>query len=107
MLNAILLMIGYYVVILTVAMILIVAGILIFKALSQRQRSREAEPALPQPSRISEDADEELAAAIAAVSVVAVPHAQASVSGWMFVERRESSPWVLASRSRRVSPVGG
>ena len=107
MLDAILVMIGYYLVILSSAMILIVAGIQIFKVLSARKQLKESEMASRVTSARSEETGEEVAAAIAAVGVMLMPQERASVSAWLLVERGLYSPWKIASRSRRISLVGG
>jgi len=107
LLNAILMMIGYYIVILTAAMILIVVGIQIFKALSAGKQLKEAVKTKLISSPPSEEIGEELAAAVAAVSIVLSSEKQVSVSGWSLVERGMYSPWKVSSRARRISAVGG
>lgn len=106
MLNAIIAMIGYYIVILAAAMLLIVIGIQIFKGLTARKQ----QAGLPETSpsgELSGESEEELAAAtIAAVSVLLISE-PTTVSTWPLVERSPYSPWKTASRSRRTSPTGG
>ena len=107
MLDAILVMIGYYLVILSSAMILIVAGIQIFKVLSARKQLKESEMASRVTGAPSEETGEETAAAIAVIGVMLASQERASVSAWPLVERGPYSAWKIASRSRRISPVGG
>ena len=107
MLNAIMAMIGYYIVILTAAMFLIVTGIQIFKVLTAKKRqAKPAEAMHGSGQPLGETADELAAAAIAAVSVLLMSE-RTSVSTWPSVERSPYSPWKTASRSRRNSPAGG
>lgn len=107
MLDAILTMIGYYVVILASAMILIVVGIQIFKMLSGRKQGEPSDtPAYA--GEASEETSQELAAAaIAAVSVFVSSEERGVFSAWSPVERAPHSPWKIASKSRRISVVGG
>lgn len=106
MLSAILTMIGYYVIILTAAMVLIVVVVQAFKALSaRRQRAEHTEPDEVK-SEQTEETSEELAAAIAAVGFVLSAEKPLGVSAWPHVERSPYSPWKVGSRSRR-SPLGG
>jgi len=107
LLDAILVMIGYYIVILASAMILIVVGVQIFKALSARKQPKEVTEAVLLPGSSSEETGEELAAAVAAVSIMLSSEKRASVSGWSLVERGMYSPWKASSRSRRISAAGG
>jgi hypothetical protein len=97
-------MIGYYIVILASAMLLIVIGIQVFKVLTASKRRAEPLETMPSSGGPSES-DEELAAAIAAVSFLASE--RTAVSTWPLVERSPYSPWKTASRSRRISPVRG
>jgi hypothetical protein len=98
-------MIGYYIVILASAMLLIVIGIQVFKVLTASKRQAEPPETMPSSGGPSES-DEELAAAIAAVSVLLTSE-RTAVSTWPLVERSPYSPWKTASRSRRISPVRG
>lgn len=107
MLNAIMAMIGYYLVILASAMFLIVIGIHIFKVLTARKRQAEPSEKIGHTRGPSGEIEGEfIAAAIAAVSLLLTAEPTA-VSVWRFVERSSHSPWKTASRSRRVSPKGG
>ena len=107
MLNAIMAMIGYYLVILTAAMVLIVIGIQIFKMLTARKQSAGAHETTSASCEASSEVEKELAAAaIAAVSVLLTSE-QTTASTWPLVERSPYSAWKLASKSRRISPAGG
>ena len=107
MLNAIMAMIGYYIVILTSAMVLIVIGIRIFKILIGRKQQAEVRETTSVSDEPSGEAEKELAAAaIAAVSVLLTSE-RTTASTWLLVERSPYSPWKLVSRSRRISPAGG
>jgi hypothetical protein len=100
-------MIGYYIVILTAAMILIVIGIQVFKMLSGRKQREPFEPSVSSAG-VSEQTSEELAAAaIAAVAALVGSDERGSASAWTLVETDAPSPWKIASRSRRVSLAGG
>ena len=107
MLDAILTMIGYYVIILTAAMLLIVVVVRVFEAISARNRRNE----LTEPSKASDetvrDTSEEFAAVIAAVSVMVGAENPAGVSAWSHTERTMSSPWKTASKSQRIPYCGG
>ena len=107
MLDAILTMIGYYVIILTAAMVLIVVVVQIFKALSARtQRNERTELYEVRVERAGETSDE-LAAAVAAVSYLLDEEKPLGISAWSRVERTVFSPWKVASRSRRALFGGG
>lgn len=106
MLEAILVMIGYYLAILTSAMLVIVLGVQVFKVLSSRKQGgeRSETEVMREPAQ---EVGEELGAAIVAVTMMLNSQEQASVSGWALVSRDISSPWKIATRSRRISSVGG
>ena len=106
MLNAIMAMIGYYIVILVSAMVLIVIGIRIFKMLTARKQQEVHETTSVSDEASSEVEKELAAAAIAAVSVLLASE-RTTASTWPLVERSPYSAWKLASRSRRISPAGG
>jgi hypothetical protein len=101
-------MIGYYVMILTAAMVLIMVVVQVFKAFIARRKHEEpAVPADDSHPRAAET-DEELAvAAIAAVSCVLGTERQLGVSAWSAIERSVFSPWKIASKSRRIRNGGG
>ncbi|WP_455285923.1 hypothetical protein [[Eubacterium] cellulosolvens] len=101
MLDAILVMIGYYVVILASTMMLLVFGVQIFKVLSSKKQRREhAEMDVSrEPAR---EVGEQLGDAVAAVTVMPSGKEQASVNGWKSVNRDIGSPWKIASRSRSI-----
>ena len=106
MLDAILTMIGYYIVILAAAMIVIVIGIQVFKMLSGRRQGELHEPT--GPSAGMPDRSEELtAAAIATVTAFAGSGQRGSVSAWVLFDTDARSSWKIASRSRRISFKGG
>jgi hypothetical protein len=98
-------MIGYYIIILASAMLLIVIGIQIFKMLTARKQQAGMRETAPLSDETSGDA-EELAAAIAAVNVLLVSE-RTNTSTWPLVERSPYAAWKLAGRSRRISPAGG
>jgi hypothetical protein len=107
-LGAILEMIGFYVIILTGAMVLIVVVVQVFKALSARREAKT--PAMPSPvpsTLLGEEASDELAAMTAAISLVVFGGKPLGVSEWSRVERGAYSLWKLASRSRRIPSGGG
>jgi len=106
LLEAILVMIGYYLVILSSAMLLIVLGVQVFKSLSSRKQGEE-DVKMGISREPGQEVSEELGAAVAAVTMMLSSQERASVSGWAFVDRGTSSPWKIASRSRRISQVGG
>ena len=107
MLNAIMAMIGYYLVILTAAMVLIVIGIQIFKMLTAKKQPAGVHETTSASDEASSEVEKELAAAaIAAVSVLLASE-RTTASTWPLVERSPYSAWKLASRSRRISPAGG
>jgi hypothetical protein len=99
-------MIAYYLVILSSAMLLIVLGVQVFKSLSSRKQGEE-DVEMGISREPGQEVSEELGAAVAAVTVMLSSQERASVSGWAFVDRGTSSPWKIASRSRRISQVGG
>ena len=106
LLEAILLMIGYYLVVLSSAMLLIVLGVQIFKSLSSRKQAEE-DVEMEISREPAQEVSEELGAAVAAVTVMLSSQERASVSAWALVCRDIASPWKIASRSRRISSVGG
>jgi hypothetical protein len=108
LLGAILTMIGYYVIILSAAMVLIMVVVQIFKAfIARRKHVESVAPADGSGSR-AEETDEELAvAAIAAVSCILGTDRRLGVSAWSDIERSVFSPWKVASRSRRIPQGGG
>jgi uncharacterized membrane protein len=100
-------MIGYYMVILTSAMVLIVIGIRLFKMLTARKQQAEVRETTSVSDEESREVETELAAAaIAAVSALLASE-RTTASAWSFVGRSPYSVWKLANRSRRVSPAGG
>lgn len=106
MLNAIITMIGFYIVILSSAMFLIVIGIQIFKTLTARKRQIESHETQAHADAPSREAEEVAAAAITAVSILLTSE-RTTASAWPLVERSPYSPWKSGSRSRRISPAGG
>ena len=107
MLDAILTMIGYYVVILTAAMLLIVVVVRVFEVLSAREGRKEpTEPPEASNEPVGETS-EELAAAIGAVSLMLGAEKPKGVSAWSQINRTLVSPWKIASRSRRIPHGGG
>lgn len=107
MLNAILTMIGYYIIILTAAMLLIVVVVRVFEAISARNR-RNVPMELSEPSdEPVRETSEELAAVIAAVSLMLGAEKPAGVSAWSHTERTMLSPWKTASKSQRIPYCGG
>ena len=107
MLNAIIAMIGYYMVILTSAMGLIVIGIRLFKMLTARKQQAEVRETTSVSDEPSGEAEKELAAAAIAAASVLLTSERTTASTWPLVERSPYSAWKLASRSRRISPAGG
>jgi hypothetical protein len=108
LLDAILTMIGYYVIILTAAMVLIMLVVQIFKVLSFRRGHVEPTAPADEPdSRAKETSDERAIAAIAAVAYVLSTDRQLSVSAWSHIERSGFSPWKITSKSRQVPHSGG
>jgi flagellar biosynthesis/type III secretory pathway M-ring protein FliF/YscJ len=108
LLGAILTMIGYYVIILTAAMILIMVVVQIFKAFIARRKHDESAAVADGSAVRAEETGEEFAvAAIAAVSCVLGTERQFGVSAWSAIERSVFSPWKIASRSRRIRNGGG
>ncbi len=106
LLEAILLMIGYYLVVLSSAMLLIILGVQVFKGLSSRKQGGEHAETKVWREPVQE-VSEEFGAAVAAVTVMLSSQERASVSAWALVCRDIASPWKIASRSRRISSVGG
>jgi len=108
LLGSILTMIGYYVITLTAAMVLIMVVVQVFKAfIARRKHDEPAVPADDSHPRAAET-DEELAvAAIAAVSCVLGTETQLGISTWSAIERSVLSPWKIASKSRRIRNGGG
>jgi len=104
LLGSIAVMIGYYIVVLSAAMFLIVAGIQIFKIVTGRKQRQERLKTLPYSVKASEE--ELAAAAIAAVSVLLTSE-RTSVSSWLLMQRSPHSPWKIAGKSRRASRIGG
>ncbi|MGA2240055.1 MAG: hypothetical protein ABSG74_12675 [Candidatus Bathyarchaeia archaeon] len=108
MLGAISTMFGYYVIMLTAAMVLIIVVVQIFKALIARRKYDElAGQARGSDPRGEETVEELVAVAIAAVSFMLSSEKQLGVSAWSRVERRVFSPWKIVSRSRRIQYHGG
>lgn len=108
MLGAILTMIGYYVIILTAAMVLIMVVVQVFKALiARREHDEPAGPADDSDLRAEETGEELAAAAIAAVSCMLGAEKPLGVSVWSSIERSVFSPWKIASKSRRIPHRGG
>jgi hypothetical protein len=100
-------MIGYYVIILTAAMFLIVVVVRVFEAFSARGR-RTKPTELPEVSNEPVgETSEELAAAIATVSLMLGADRRLGVSAWSRIESTLISPWKIASKSRRVPHGGG
>jgi hypothetical protein len=107
MLSDIIVMIGYYIVILASAMLLIVIGIRIFKMLTGRKQQAQVHETQSASNEASDEVEKELvAAAIGAVSVLLTSE-RITASTWPIVERSPHSAWKVASRSRRFSPAGG
>jgi hypothetical protein len=101
-------MIGYYVIILTAAMVLIIVVVQIFKAIiSRRGQAQPTAPANGSVSRADETSDELAVAVIAAVAYVLSTERQLGVSTWSRIERSAISPWKIASKSRRIPHRGG
>jgi hypothetical protein len=108
LLGAILTMIGYYVIILTAAMVLIMVVVQIFKAfIARREHNPPAAPADDSGSRVDETGEDFAVAAIAAVSCMLGTERQLGVSAWSAIERSVFSPWKIASKSRRIRNGGG
>jgi hypothetical protein len=101
-------MIGYYVVILTAAMVLIMVVVQIFKAIiARRERNEPVAPAVDSDVQFKETSEELAAVAIAAVSCIMGAEKPLGVSAWSRIERSVFSPWKVASRSRRIAHGGG
>jgi hypothetical protein len=108
LLGAILTMIGYYVIVLTAAMVLIMVVVQVFKALiARREHDEPAGPAEDSGLRAEETGEELAAAAIAAVSCMLGAEKPLGVSVWSSVERSVFSPWKIAGKSRRIPHRGG
>jgi hypothetical protein len=108
LLGAILTMIGYYVIILTAAMVLIMVVVQIFKAFIARREHDEPAVSADDSHPLAAEIDEELAvAAVAAVSCILGADRRLGVSAWSDIERSVFSPWKIASRSRRIRNGGG
>jgi hypothetical protein len=100
-------MIGYYVMILTAAMVLIMVVVQIFKAMiARREHNEPVGPAGDLDVRVEETSEELAAVAIAAVSCIGGKK-PLGVSAWSHIERSVFSPWKIASRSRRIVWGGG
>ncbi len=107
-LGAISTMIGYYVIMLTAAMVLIIVVVQIFKALiARREHDELAGQAGGSESRAEETVEEVAAVATAAVSFMLSSEKPLGVSAWSRVERRAFSPWKIVSKSRRIQYHGG
>jgi hypothetical protein len=108
LLGAILTMIGYYVIILTATMVLIMIVVQVFKAfIARREHSPPPAPADDSGSRVEEAGEDFAVAAIAAVSCMLGTERQLGVSAWSGIERSVFSPWKIASKSRRIPHRGG
>jgi hypothetical protein len=96
-------MIGYYVIILTAAMVLIMVVVQIFKAMiARREHNEPVGPAGDLDVRVEETSEELAAVAIAAVSCIIGAEKPLGVSAWSHIERSAFSPWKIASRSRQI-----
>jgi hypothetical protein len=103
LLEAILTMIGYYVIILTAAMVLIMVVVQIFKALiARREHNKPLGLAGDSDVRVEETSEELAAVAVATVSCILGAEKPLGVSAWSRIERSVFSPWKIASRSPRV-----
>ena len=101
-------MIGYYVIILTAAMVLIMVVVQIFKAfIARREHDELAGQASDSDPRAEETSEELAAVAIAAVSCMLGSEKPLGASAWSSVERGVFSPWKIASKSRRIPHGGG
>ena len=107
MLDAILTMIGYYVVILTAAMLVIVVVVRIFEALAAREGRNQPTESSETSNEPVGETSEELAAAIGAVSLMMGAEKSERVSAWSQINITLVSPWKIASRSRRIPRGGG
>ena len=107
MLDAILTMIGYYVVILTAAMLVIVVVVRVFEALAARERRNQSTESSEVSNEPVGETSEELAAAIGAVSLMMGAEKSERVSAWPQIHSTLVSPWKIASRSRRIPRGGG
>jgi hypothetical protein len=100
-------MIGYYVMILTAAMALIMVVVQVFKVLiARREHNESGQPHEASDEPVGETSEELAAVAIAAVSVMLSAEKSLGVSAWSRTERSVFAPWKIASRSRRI-PCGG
>ena len=108
LLSAILTMIGYYVIILTAVMVLLMVVVQIFKALiARREHHGLAGQASGSDLRAEETGEELVAAAIAAVSCMLGSEKPSGIPGWSSIERSGFSSWKIASKSRRIPHRGG
>jgi len=107
LLDAILTMIGYYVLILTATMLLIVVVVRVFEAFSAREGRKEATEPSEASNEPSGTTGEELAAAIGAVSLMLGAENSDKASAWSQISRPLISPWKIASKSRRIPHGGG
>jgi hypothetical protein len=107
-LGAISTMLGYYLIVLTAAMVLIIVVVQIFKALIPRREHDElAGKARGSDPRAEETVEELAAVATAAVSFMLSSEKPLDISAWSRVERSVFSPWKIVSRSRRIQYHGG
>jgi len=81
LLDAILVMIGYYVVMLSSAMMLLVFGVQVFKVLSSKKQGRE-HAEMDVSREPAPEASEKLGEAVAAATMMPMGKEQASVNGW-------------------------
>jgi hypothetical protein len=101
-----LVMIGYYLVILTSAMILIVLVIQVFKSISKRARAEPDGRVSEQGPETGETTDESIAA-IAAVGATLMSESSAGVSAWSRLEAPQRAAWKVSGRSQRILQIGG
>jgi hypothetical protein len=108
LLEAILTMIGYYVIVLSAAMVLIMVVVQVFKAvIARREHNEPARLAGDSDVQVEETSEEVAAVVIAAVSCIPSVEKPLGVSEWSRIERSVFSPWKIASRSRRIVGGGG
>jgi hypothetical protein len=108
LLEAILTMIGYYLVILTAAMVIIMVVVQIFKAIvARREHNKPSGPVEDSDVRVEERSEELAAVAIAAVSCMLGAEKPLGISAWSRVEGSTFSPWKIASKSRPIPRGGG
>jgi hypothetical protein len=101
-------MIGYYVIILTAVMVLLMVAVQIFKALiARREHDELAGQASGSDPRAEETGEELAAVAVAAVSCMLGSEKPLGISGWSSIERSGFSSWKIASKSRRITHRGG